>query len=701
MSDFSRSHARKSLGVTFKEQGLVNLTTMFQAGTELSDTSGDEEEVIPARVGQALGRSNDSDTENEEGTYFKRAMPVYPKLIMNNHNNHEAAAPGMRRTTSSIARISMAIRRSLRLPRRSEARMAREMAEISECDSGVWYCGLFSWHLCVLCNNIVIFERKRKKIIDNFQPEGPLFTDNTRDLRVGASSVPSRLQEVIENKRLNRHDKVKKIIRRTDWPVCHEIRTSLWRELCRTKDWNSSKRLFADEVIEYERINQGKKQSPQILADEGAVLNNFDLSEIGSVRLIRLLLIIERLRPEIVYAPTIYPICSLLLHFNNDDGDCFSCINYLLNNKGFMMTAPVQWAASSHTILALVKKHKSAAYVLLKRRLGTTDDSVLVKCLEDWLLWLFQYLPLPYVCRIVDCYFAEGHKFLIRSAISVIYIWSKVHKRGMEDFKGKSMQEKIECIKKEFQDVATNINVSTSTFIATAVKIRNLQSATIAKLQSQYEEELREEIVARPRAGKKVRRTIFCEAFRSTLVDNDSAVELMSYMPDRLQLVTPQLAYRLSQDGTSFHNFWNKIDQLDQSIIIIKDTKGFIFGAYCSSTWAERHDRKERTRSKYWGTGESYVFRMNKDLELPEIYQWVGSAPDATPETSPQYFMAATEKSIVIGSGGNDAIRVDEELTHGMTGHSATFNSPPLVPTGAFDIYELEVFHVTANDDKD
>ncbi|ULT82330.1 hypothetical protein L3Y34_011946 [Caenorhabditis briggsae] len=649
-----------------EKPGLINLRAMFQAGDEMSDASGDEDDVIPARVGQAVGRTNDSEVENDEGNNFfrfQRAAPVYPKNMIN-HNLDGAGSTGMRRTTSSIARISMAIRRSLRLPRRSEARMAPREEQI-------------------------VIERP---------PEGPLFTENTRDTRIGESHVPNLLQEIIDNKRLNRYDKVKKLIRRTDWPVCHEIRANLWKELCNTKDWSSSKRLYSDEAIEYDRINQGKKQSPQILADEGGVLNNFDLKEVGSVKLIRLLLIIERLRPEIVYAPTIYPLCSLLLHFNDDDSDCFACINYLLNTKGFIMTAPVQWAASSHTILALVKKHKAAAYVLLKRRLDTTDDSVLVKCIEDWLLWLFQYLPLPYVCRIIDCYFAEGHKFLIRSAISIVYIWSKVHKRGMEDFKGKSLQEKIDAIKKEFQDVATNISVSTSTFIATAVKIRNLQSVTIAKLQTQFEDELREEVTSRPRPIKKVRRTIFCEAFKSCLVDNDTAVELMSYMPERLQLVTPTLAYQLSQDGTSFYNFWSKVDKLDQTIIIIMSTSGAIFGAYCSSTWSERHDRKERTRSKYWGTGESYVFRMNKEMELPEIYTWVGNAPDVSSSECPQYFMSATDKSFVIGSGGCDAIRIDEELTHGMTGPSTTFNSPQLCEEGAFDIYELEVFHVTSSD---
>ncbi|CCD66329.1 Rab-GAP TBC domain-containing protein [Caenorhabditis elegans] len=639
---------------------------MFQAGADMSDTSGDEDETVPARVGQAAGRTDDSEVDNDEGNNFfrfQRAAPVYPKNMIN-HNLDGAATTGMRRTTSSIARISMAIRRSLRLPRRAETRMAA---------------------------------REEQVLVEPI-PEGPLFTENTRDTRIGESSVPNLLQEIVDNKRLNRYEKVKKIIRRTDWPVCHEIRANLWKELCNTKDWSGSKRLYSDEAIEYDRINQGKKQSPQILADEGGVLSNFDLKEVGSVKLIRLLLIIERLRPEIVYAPSIYPLCSLLLHFNDDDGDCFACINYLLNTKGYLMTAPVQWAASSHTILALVKKHKSAAYVLLKRRLGTTDDSVLVKCIEDWLLWLFQYLPLPYICRIVDCYFAEGHKFLIRSAISIVYIWSKVHKRGMEDFRGKSLQEKIDSIKKEFQDVATNISVSTSTFIATAVKIRNLQSATIAKLQAQFEDELRDEVTSRPRQIKKVRRTIFCEAFKSCLVDNDSAVELMSYMPPRLQLVTPTLAYQLSQDGTSFYNFWSKVDPLDQTIIIIKSTCGAIFGAYCSSTWSERHDRKERTRSKYWGTGESYVFRMNKEMELPEIYTWVGNSPDVSSDKCPQYFMSATDKSFVIGSGGRDAIRIDEELTHGITGPSSTFNSPQLCEDGAFDIYELEVFHVTSSD---
>ncbi|CAB3400035.1 unnamed protein product [Caenorhabditis bovis] len=643
---------------------------MFRAGADLSDTSGDEDEVVPARVGEAAGRSIGPEIDEEgEGSHFRRAMLA--RVIKQNQEN---ANGGIRRTTSSIARLSMAIRRSLRLPRRSEARMQKEREE----------------------------REQRKLMLEDEDFDAPYFSKNTRQTHILPSSVPSRIEEIKENKRLNRPDKVKKILRKTDWPVTHEARGSLWKELCSNKDFNSSRLLYRDELAELERINQGKPITPCVLTEDGAVVNNFDLREQGTLKLVRLLTVIERLRPEIVYAPLIYPICALLLHFMDDDADCFACVNYLLSNKGYMMITPIQWAASSRTILSLVKKHKSFAYNMLKKRIGTSDDTVLVKCVSDWLSWIFQCLPLAYACRVVDCYVAEGHKFLIRSAISIIYIWSKIQKsikNQDSETANMTIDDKVDAVKRELRDTATHIEfqISTSTFMATAVKIRNLQSSTISRLQTQYEDELRSES-AQPRPIKKVRRTIFCEAFNSSIVDNESAIEIMSYMPPRLQLITPTLAFKLSQDGASFTHFWSKVDSCEQSILIIKTTKGEVFGAYLSSSWAERHDRKERSRSKYWGTGESYVFRMNFDLNLPEVFLWVGAVGDASSDKNLQYFMTATDRSLVIGSGGGDAIRISEELTHGMSTGCQTFNSPPLCKAEAFDIYELEVFDVPSSD---
>ncbi|KIH63390.1 hypothetical protein ANCDUO_06309, partial [Ancylostoma duodenale] len=172
-------------------------------------------------------------------------------------------------------------------------------------------------------------------------------------------------------------DSVKKIVRKAEWPVRHEVRRELWRVLCHSKDYDSSKALYRTELEETVRSGT-KSHQPQFLSEEGVVVNNFNLNEQGAVRLLRLLTVIEHLRPEISSAPMLYPLCALMLHYLEDE-DVFACVQHLLVSKGYLMTSPVQWSASSYTILSLVKKHKPHAYAMLKRQVGTADDSILVK----------------------------------------------------------------------------------------------------------------------------------------------------------------------------------------------------------------------------------------------------------------------------------------------------------------------------------
>uniref|UniRef100_A0A183G2N5 Rab-GAP TBC domain-containing protein n=1 Tax=Heligmosomoides polygyrus TaxID=6339 RepID=A0A183G2N5_HELPZ len=480
------------------------------------------------------------------------------------------------------------------------------------------------------------------------------------------------------------------LVRKTEWPIRHEVRRELWRVLCHSKDYDSSKALYRTELEETVRSGT-KSHQPQFLSEEGVVVNNFDLNEQGAVRLLRLLTVIEHLRPEISSAPMLYPLCALMLHYLEDE-DVFACVQHLLVSKGYLMTSPVQWAASSHTILSLVKKHKPHAYAMLKRQIGTADDTVLVKALRDWLSWIFSGLPLSHVVRIIDCYLVEGHKFVTRAGIAIIYIWAKSLKnRPHEEMHGKSTDERIETVKLELANTAQQMQISTETFIQTAIRIRNLQSSTIIRLQAQFE--------------NKGQFMVWCHLMQSFLEAAGrktgkrcpylihAAAEIMSALPPRLQLATPQLLFRLSIDGASFTHFWSKIDQAEQTLLLIKTTKGAKFGAYCSSSWAERNDRRERSKSKYFGTGESFVWVLEEEIELPIIYGWVGNNNEH-PDSCPQMFMAAGDKLLVIGSGDGDAIRISEELTHGMSSACRTFGSPALVSSRSFDIHELEVFDV-------
>ncbi|KAK6028897.1 hypothetical protein OSTOST_05012 [Ostertagia ostertagi] len=514
--------------------------------------------------------SEDEDTFDED---------LKPAPIFHRGRLHES---------SSFARLSTAIRRSLRLPSRTSSTRSSREKEDSEWES-------------ILKKDVF-----------------PRFTKNS-DTPIGSSTVPSRLDEIRDNRRLNRIDK---------------------RNL----------------------INR------QFLSEEGVVVNNFDLNEQGAVRLLRLLTVIEHLRPEINGFPLyVAPHVAATSWKHEDDSLAYQTFARLG-----------------------VKKHKPHAYAMLKRRIGTADDAILVKALRDWLSWIFSGLPLSHVVRIIDCYLVEGHKFVTRAAIAIVYIWAKSSKnRPHEELNGKSQEERVEAVKAELASTAAQMQISTETFIQTAIRIRNLQSSTISRLQAQFENKVREEVTRRQsqkRALPRRARHLFTQPFSSVIVDQDAAAEIMSALPPRLQLATPQLLFRLSVDGA-------KLITRNRHLLLIKTTKGVKFGAYCSSSWAERNDRRERSKSKYFGTGESFVWVLEEELELPIIYGWIGNNNEH-PDTCPQMFMAAGDKLLVIGSGDGDSIRISEELTHGMSSACQTFGSPALVPSRSFDIHELEVFDV-------
>lgn len=124
--------------------------------------------------------------------------------------------------------------------------------------------------------------------------------------------------------------------------------------------------------------------------------------------------------------------------------------------------------------------------------------------MRDWLTWIFAALPVDYVVRVVDCFLIEGHKFVTRVAIAIVYMWSKAQKVTLfvwifmfqkvvpeDSFGGVSGEEKIGAVKSELLATAAQCDVSLETFIETAVRIRNFRSETIARFQQQYEKKAR------------------------------------------------------------------------------------------------------------------------------------------------------------------------------------------------------------------
>lgn len=123
--------------------------------------------------------------------------------------------------------------------------------------------------------------------------------------------------------------------------------------------------------------------------------------------------------------------------------------------------------------------------------------------------------------------------------------------------------------------------------------------------------------------------------------------------------------------------FFNRVEQHEPTILIVKTATedvfilklilmyynqflkhgihlfGQVFGAYCSSRWAERKSKDSHGgRQGYFGTGETFVFTL---VPNEVKYPWVGiNASSEGPSCvrhAAELFMASDGRMITIGGG--------------------------------------------------
>uniref|UniRef100_A0AC35TPH3 Rab-GAP TBC domain-containing protein n=1 Tax=Rhabditophanes sp. KR3021 TaxID=114890 RepID=A0AC35TPH3_9BILA len=489
----------------------------------------------------------------------------------------------------------------------------------------------------------------------------------------------------------------KKFTRHNAWPSSHEIRTGLWQVVSKDADFEASREVFKEKMNDL--INSGISMiEPNFLSVDGIIIQDHDLKENGVVLLQRLLIIIEYTRPELTYVPAIYSISAIFIHFIEAD-EAFAVLNRLLGQSNkFLIQSELSYEASAYTLLALLKKYKSKVYRHLEQRCRSTNEKDLVQPLKNWYEWIFKHLPFDYLVRVIDCFVIEGHKFLLRIGIAIIYLWYKNRSKHPLSLLDTPIDQCVEDVNQQLIATSSAVPVSFQTMIDIGIAIKNFKMSTVDRFQKHYEDQVREEVnerrVRKQATGVKYMNHLFSTVFTSRIVNADTAQALMRALPERLQLETPILLFNLSSQGTSFVNLWNKIDEAEQSLFIIKTMKGDVFGGYASSSWVERKDVKERSRSKFFGTGECFVFKIDKSCKIPVIYNWIGSKNPDEADRASQMFMAAGDKFLILGSGSGDAIAIREDLCQGVSYECNTFASPALASERAFEIQELEVFSI-------
>ena len=66
-----------------------------------------------------------------------------------------------------------------------------------------------------------------------------------------------------------------------------------------------------------------------------------------------------------------------------------------------------------------------------------------------------------------------------------------------------------------------------------------------------------------------------------------------------------KLLFTISKDGVSFSTFYKNTRDRDNTVLLIRDDTGKVFGAYLCEQW--------RPGMHFYGLGESFVFSFDKD----------------------------------------------------------------------------------------
>lgn len=523
-----------------------------------------------------------------------------------------------------------------------------------------------------------------------------------------------------------RKQDVKQILRNNAWPVNSPIRKELWPLLC-TQHQNG-KSNFMDGFY-WDMVNQvfGTTELPDKSISlppfvEPSHCLSYYMTHKGRSITDRVVSVLGYACPDIVYSPTIYPICALLLHFMTEE-EAYHCMASLVasKEKTFITQTKLLYEVTWKTVMQICKKHVKSAAVHLQRHCAVNRSE---KIYMDWIWWIFQGLPFQHLVRVMDCFFHEGIKVLYRTAMAILILFQKSSTPSSSEWLAEIQKNGIDSALSKF---CKECPVSPQKVLKVAFGIRGLSSSYISRVFLKTEMILRSKNVVngsrqlfRSRSSENLPnsqsqnniqmvshtltiregahspgpRTLSMGIYpiqniNSCILGQQDLLTLWSWLPVRITMYQPILLYTTEEHGCSLTTFYVRVEQHEPTLLMIKTCNNEVFGAYCSSRWVERNIKDDRgNRQAYFGTGETFLFSLYPERAK---YPWVGMEVDKV-QHGAELFMAADSKMITIGGGEGQAIWMDENIRYGKTDTCATFNNPPLVPGGDFEIRVLEVY---------
>mgnify|MGYP002626501162 CR=1 FL=1 len=161
----------------------------------------------------------------------------------------------------------------------------------------------------------------------------------------------------------------------------------------------------------------------------------------------------------------------------------------------------------------------------------------------------------------------------------------------------------------------------------------------------------------------------------SDILSNIKLKELYEFLPDSHQFSNLYRIYSMSVDGCALKTFYDKCQDINNSILIIKDDEDNIFGAYASERFEPSKD--------FSGTGECFLFTFYKGNKI-HVFNSTGINRN---------FMYCDDEQICFGcSDDYFSLSLRNDFLEGFTQTTQTYQNLLLSSKDKFIIVKLELW---------
>ena len=151
--------------------------------------------------------------------------------------------------------------------------------------------------------------------------------------------------------------------------------------------------------------------------------------------------------------------------------------------------------------------------------------------------------------------------------------------------------------------------------------------------------------------------------------------ELHSKLPYYHQYTDLKRVFSISVDGCALRSFYNKCESVNNSIIVVKDDEGNVFGAYASEAFSPKFT--------FFGTGECFLFTFYKENKI-HVYNSTGAN---------DHYMYCDSDQVCFGcSDDYFSLALTNDFLKGYSKNTKTYDNEPLNKNDKFVIVKLELW---------